>query len=290
MNSAPAIPVFALYGEGGRLPDILHCERILDRAAVYDWVIAPHRHADLHQFFAIEDGAFRLTIDGEGHDLHGPTVLSLPRQSVHGFTFAMGTRGYVVTLPLSEFRETFGDRSTLAPHLAQWAAHPASPDEIATFAAIHDAHQGRRPFRTEMLRALALQMACHVAQHANRPPSSPLSRRTARMAAFERLVQAHLRDHWRVKDYAAALSLTPVHLNRVVREATGMAVSDVIDQTLFQEACRLLAYTPATVASVAYAMGFDDPSYFSRAFHRRVGMAPAQYRKRARMSDLIPGS
>jgi hypothetical protein len=37
-----------------------------------------------------------------------------------------------------------------------------------------------------------------------------------------------------------------------------------------REACRLLVYTRASVASVGYSLGYEDPSYFSRAFRRAI--------------------
>jgi AraC family transcriptional activator of pobA len=45
-----------------------------------------------------------------------------------------------------------------------------------------------------------------------------------------------------------------------------------------REACRMLAYTRQPVAQIGYGLGFDDPSYFSRAFRRAMGVAPAAYR------------
>ena len=215
------IPAFGLYGEGTLLPDILHCERIYERAAVYDWVIAPHRHADLHQFFLIEDGRFHLTVDGESHDFAGPVLLSVPRQAVHGFTFAQGTRGYVVTLPVPEFRDAFGEGSALAGQFLRWSARAVAGAVQGVFAAIHDEHQSRRPFRSVMLKALAMQLACLVAQQPTGSKVVPPSRLAARMTAFDALVRANMRAHWKVRDYAAALSLTPVHLNRVVPEPRG---------------------------------------------------------------------
>ena len=89
------------------------------------------------------------------------------------------------------------------------------------FAAIHDEHQSRRPFRSVMLKALAMQLACLFAQQPTGSKVVPPSRLAARMTAFDALVRANMRAHWKVRDYAAALSLTPVHLNRVVPEPRG---------------------------------------------------------------------
>ena len=46
-----------------------------------------------------------------------------------------------------------------------------------------------------------------------------------------------------------------------------------------QEARRLLAYTLMDVAEVGYRLGYEDPSYFSRAFRRETGLSPSAFRR-----------
>ena len=45
-------------------------------------------------------------------------------------------------------------------------------------------------------------------------------------------------------------------------------------------ACRKLTYVPASIASIAYELGFQDPAYFSRLFKKRVGVTPKAFRLR----------
>jgi AraC family transcriptional activator of pobA len=82
----------------------------------------------------------------------------------------------------------------------------------------------------------------------------------------------------RVTDYAALLGVTPEHLTRSVRRATGVAASDVIHQRLVLEAKRSLLYTDLTVRAIADDLRFDDPSYFNRFFKRSVGVTPRAFR------------
>ncbi len=39
-----------------------------------------------------------------------------------------------------------------------------------------------------------------------------------------------------------------------------------------------MASPELTVAEVAYAVGFDDPKYFSRVFSEEFGVSPGQFR------------
>jgi len=289
MNSAtvPPIPTYGLYGEGRGFPDVLHCERMSDRARLHDWRISPHRHPNLHQFFLIRSGTAWITVDGRTRALALPVLLSIPAWVVHGFRFSAGTEGFVLTVPLSELPEAFGENAPLAPALANWGAAAADPAIDALFDEVIRQRGFTDAARMPMLRALALQIAC-LSARALKTGDKPAggSRYGRHMQAFEVQVRAHLHKGWTVRDHAAALSLTPTHLNRVSRALSGLSAARFIESRQFHEACRLLAYTQMGIAEVGYALGFDDPAYFSRAFRRQIGETPSSYRKRLSGSDL----
>ena len=291
MNQPAPIPIFALYGEGGGFPDILHCERIADRAGRHDWQIAPHRHAALHQIFLIRQGAARATVDGGAQDLALPVLLSVPPGVVHGFRFAAGTQGHVLSLPLASLPDVFGQASPLAPILARWGQVPADPGLDALFETVMTERGTQDAARGPMLRALAAQIAAHAAR-ALAGAALPPTRYARHMQAFEALLRQHIaRDAhqgWPLAAYAGALGITPTHLNRVVRAQTGQSAARHIEARRCQEACRLLAYTRMRVAEVGYALGFEDPAYFSRAFRRQTGETPSAYRRRLAGVDGVP--
>lgn len=269
------IPTFDLYGEHSAFPDLLHCETVLARAACHDWHIAPHRHVDLHQFFLLTAGRAEVTVDGRTLEMALPVLVSVPRNAVHGFLFAQGTEGIVITLPVAEFPDTFGGR------LGRWCSVEADADIRAVAATLADEHRGRAFGREPMLRALVEQLAVQVARRVA-VGDAPEPAASAKMLALDALVQQNLRHRWRVSDYAAALGMTPTHLTRVTHAATGLSASRYIERLLFQEARRRLAYTRASVADVGYTLGFEDASYFSRAFRRHCGRSPNAYRRQFR--------
>ena len=75
--------------------------------------------------------------------------------------------------------------------------------------------------------------------------------------------------------------MTPQHLSRVLRDATGEPVSKAIEARLVREARRNLVFTNLPVATIAYELGYADPAYFSRVFARATGMSPKAFREQA---------
>ncbi len=57
--------------------------------------------------------------------------------------------------------------------------------------------------------------------------------------------------------------------------------TDLVSQTRFQLAAKMLEDCRRPISSIATAAGFANHSGFSRAFHRWTGMTPRQYRRHA---------
>lgn len=276
----PRIPTYALYGEQHLLPDLLHCERILDRAGPQGWVISAHRHPQVHQLFLIQSGKTYLTVDGTPYHLDAPVMINMPRGAVHGFEFSAGTNGYVLTLPCSEMPEVFTQTLGLGERLNHFATIPVTSELQLLFEQVLGEHRSSQTERTLMLKGLATQILCLVARALPHPIRADVPDRYSQiMADFQALVQSRFRDRLRIVDYAAALALTSTHLSRVVRDLTGASASAYVEATVFREACRQLAYTRTDIQQVGFSLGFDDPAYFSKMFRKRVGISPSQYRQ-----------
>jgi AraC family transcriptional activator of pobA len=158
------------------------------------------------------------------------------------------------------------------------------PALATLLAQIAEEHDGRAWGRAQVLRGLAAALLGGVARHVvaaegGAEPAPTAHRRL--LDRFEALVDSHALQHWRVADYARALAITPTHLSRVVRQATGRNASALIDERLMREARRQLVYTHLQVATIAYALGFSDPAHFSRVFTRATGASPRRFRARA---------
>ncbi len=283
------IPSFGLYGRP-EAPLVPHGERLRDRAGPGDWRIPPHRHPSLHQVFLILSGRAAITVDGRSHDLDLPALVYVPPVVVHGFRFAAGTEGHVLTLPAGLVPDLLDPVPAAALGLDRWGAGAPPAGTEALFEAVLAEAAAPDALTPAVLRALAQQIVALAARAlAQARPAPEPSRYDRHLAAFEAQILRHLRDGWTVADHARALGLTPTHLTRIATERTGLSPGRLIEARRMAEARRLLAYTGQTAAEVGYALGYDDPAYFSRAFRRATGETPGAFRRRAAASDLPQG-
>ena len=80
------------------------------------------------------------------------------------------------------------------------------------------------------------------------------------------------------QDYAKSLSLHVNHLNRSVKEITGKSTTTHISERIIAESKALLLHTDLPIAEIAYALGFEYPTYFNNYFKRMTGTNPTTLR------------
>ena len=65
-------------------------------------------------------------------------------------------------------------------------------------------------------------------------------------------------------------------------DVLGLSYSTVVQQTRTSMACNWLADTGMPISEIGAMLGYRDPAHFSRAFRRRAGLSPRQYRNQHR--------
>ena len=131
--------------------------------------------------------------------------------------------------------------------------------------------QGRQQLQAAYRRALA-----------DAPPPGPPTMEEAFLARVRQAVEAALDDEtFDVETLARTLALSRTQLHRKLKALTGQAPSDLIRLVRLTRAHALLAGGTATVAEVAYQVGYGNPANFSTSFSRHFGYAPSETRHRA---------
>ncbi|MEP7142135.1 MAG: helix-turn-helix domain-containing protein [Ferruginibacter sp.] len=80
------------------------------------------------------------------------------------------------------------------------------------------------------------------------------------------------------QDFSKSLNLHVNSLNRAVKAVTGKPTTAHISARIISEARSPLQHTDWTIADIAYAPGFEYPSYFNNYFKRMTGTHPKSRR------------
>ena len=102
--------------------------------------------------------------------------------------------------------------------------------------------------------------------------------RTPAIAEVQRWLPDHLTEDLTVDRLADRAGLSPRTFARAFKAETGTTPAAHVEALRVEAARRLLETTDRTVAAVARAVGLRHAETLHRAFARRVGTTPAQYR------------
>lgn len=98
--------------------------------------------------------------------------------------------------------------------------------------------------------------------------------------SFKSLLSENFKTIKSPSEYARMLNYSLSHLNESVKNTTGFPVSYWIHQQVVLEAKRLLYYTNLDVKEIAFQLGYEDHTYFTRLFTKTVGLSPSAFRQK----------
>ena len=78
---------------------------------------------------------------------------------------------------------------------------------------------------------------------------------------------------------ASELHVSSRYLSDLLKKETGKTAMELIHISLIGEAKNLLLGSDQRVGEIAYELGFENVSYFSRLFKKEVGVKPLAFRK-----------
>ncbi len=83
---------------------------------------------------------------------------------------------------------------------------------------------------------------------------------------------------------AEQLFISPRYLSDLLKQETGKTALELIHLSLISEAKHLLKTVDQGVAEIAYLLGFENSSYFTRLFKKQTGMKPLEFRKSTQLN------
>lgn len=101
-------------------------------------------------------------------------------------------------------------------------------------------------------------------------PHTKYRRRSTRPAVA--LIQANLARRLSLDECARACALSTWEFSRRFRAEHGVTFSGYVLRSRIERAKALLTAAPRPVSEVAFAVGFNDLSYFARVFRRFAGL------------------
>ncbi|RDI12144.1 AraC family transcriptional regulator [Flavobacterium sp. AG291] len=153
-----------------------------------------------------------------------------------------------------------------------------------TAALLHQTFTSDNLYKSIILNGLLtafLSQACALYYKKRNVKTNPKSQAAIITAKFKELLEQY--SFLQLPSfYAKKLNITTSHLNHCLNLTTGLSATHWLQKTMITEAKKQIYYTDADIKEIAYVLGYDDHTYFSRLFKKITGQTPLSFRKKFR--------
>ncbi|MDY2600638.1 MAG: AraC family transcriptional regulator [Eubacteriales bacterium] len=101
-------------------------------------------------------------------------------------------------------------------------------------------------------------------------------------------IERHMDAYLSLEILSACAGVSPAHLERLCRRATGKSVAAYCRERRVERARELIREGRMSMTAIAAATGFSSVHYFSRTFRALVGMSPREYLRSVQSMTVLP--
>lgn len=242
----------------------------------------PHRHPYQEVIWIRQASAAHL-LDGEVVEFPAQTLLIIPKGRVHRLVPSLDCLGCVI-----RFKEEFlpNPSHLLFTQLTGQTALQLTQQEAGIFetylSLLRYEYEHTNTYHLHTLRNLLAAFVAKLEElrhlHAMMAPKDAMKTLSI-WNHFNIIMEQKFKTEHTVTFYASELGLSPRKLGDVTKLYSGKKVSDVIDARLITEAKRLLLFSNLTIKEIAFELGFEEHSYFSKVFKKLTGKTPSNFKQ-----------
>lgn len=248
-------------------------------------VSKPHRHNFYYLLF-VQKGTGSHHIDFNAYPITENTFFFLKPGQVHQVQFTSPAEGYLIQFNREFYNSAKEQSNMLIRKLGRKNHYVFSKKDFQKLEKILDAtfleHHEKAFNYHHSIRSYIDILFTEIIRHNHNNPSNVDAENLYHQERFEELleqIETHFTTHKQVSDYAKMMNLTSYQLNAITKAMVGETCSKLINEQIILEAKRSLLATSNQINEVAFALGYDDPSYFIRFFKKHTDHSPEAFRQ-----------
>lgn len=253
-----------------------------------DMIQELHRH-DFFYILIIKKGSGQHDIDFTHCTIQDHTVFVMRPGQVHRLDLKVKSTGYLI-----QFKTDFlySHNRTSQNHLTKLIQNNTYRLEPEGFTKIENIilnalkeYAEKEKGYQEVLKAnLSIFLVELLRQRQKKitPPVATSSYTQEKLEQFLELIEENITTHKQVSQYTDLLHISSYQLSTITKSLLNKTPSEIINGHIILEAKRQLLATSSQVSQIAYNLGYEDPSYFTRFFKKHTKASPEIFRQNFR--------
>lgn len=255
----------------------LKVQSLAQMGAAGGWRVALAHDRPHHTLLWFTRGQGRILLDGRRRGLGPHNAVFIPAGALFSLDTGRQSLGQAVIIP-------DGTSLRLPDMVWQLRVRDAQiQSELTGFIEATQREQSQaRPLSQDALEAHVALMSVWLRRQITLEEHIPLPHTAGERLSrrFLQMVTQHYKTGASLAFYASELGITPTHLTRAVKVATGKTAADLLTERVVYAARVLLETTPHPARNIAQHLGFGSAAYFTRFMQQHTGHSPSQLRTR----------
>ena len=241
-----------------------------------------HWHRSV-EIFAVFEGALTFYINREKYPLHAGEFILVNPNEIHSIDSPVPNLTVVVQIPLKTFENYYtGEQFISFTHDAQ----TQDKKVMSLISDIYHIYTGKKcgyDFKVlGLFYELLYQM---VTKYRETEVSSDMLRknqRLNRLSVITSYVKEHYMDELSLERLGEIFGYSPAYLSRMFQKYAGINYKSYLQSIRAEYALKGLLNTEYTISEIALNNGFPNSKAMGKAFRKKYGMLPSEFRKKTR--------
>ena len=247
-----------------------------------------HRH-DFFYILIIKKGAGNHEIDFTNYEITDHTVFMMRPGQVHQLLLKANSTGYLIQFNLDFL---YSHNNASQNHLTKLIQYNNYNLDLDGFNKIESILKESLKEYTEKIKGYQEVLKANLSifliellrqRQNNKVPSvSTNSYAQEKLEHFLELVETNSTTYKQVSQYTNLLNLSSYQLSAITKSLLNKTPSEIINDYIILEAKRQLLATSNQVSQIAYHLGYEDASYFTRFFKKHTNLSPESFRQNSK--------
>lgn len=244
------------------------------------WQVSPHQHA-LHEIGIVKSGRCTIMLDKTQHFFDTHEVFFFPSFVAHGFATDKSSGIEFVVIQFTHLESQLVQALTNTPPIGHFKLLELEASMFLSLTyRLQRESVGNLPWNHLQCQALLEELVVLLLRSHERGPSPYLNadqQRSIEQALS--IMQSKSHENLKVQKLAQELGISPQHFRDLFRRYVGKSPKEYLTALKLQRSTCMLLHGEYTIADIALRLGFTSIQQFSKAFRKKMGITPAEWRR-----------
>lgn len=231
-------------------------------------------------------GSVTISVDENEFTLTANSVITITSGQIHYFKKSSAAKGLVLEFTYDFFCKDDNDielifHNSLFCHFAMNEVIPLAKSHVVKQQLLEiEKELQEQPYQYGISVHSRIALILVALNRSKIKQGNEIYKPDALFLRFLETIRGNFAKNLTVRQIAVILGTTESKLNELSKLHTGKTAQNIIYGLVASEAKRLFTYEKLSVKEVAYALGFNDPFYFSNFFKKQTKLSPKQYKEK----------